>query len=420
VSKLGSAGFAEEDPTVRTSRTAILVLLLAACPWVFGGPQNPTTPSAAVPPPAIHSEATPVRREGFLGDDACQPCHRDKFESYLQTVHHLTSQLPARNSIAGQFTAGKNVMQTFNPELSFRMDARDKRFYQTAILEKPGHTTRRSEPFDLVVGSNTKGQTYAYWKGDELYELPVSYWTELHEWVNSPGYVDGSADFDRPITPRCIECHGTYVQTLEASLTSNRYNKSNFVLGISCERCHGAGGEHVKSQAATSSDSGKGKPMPPLSSTRERQVDVCAQCHGGVGEEVAPPFSFKPGDQLSSYIKLKQADPNDRVDVHGNQVTLLERSRCFRSSLSMTCTTCHDVHSPERPAASYSARCLGCHQPEKCGMFAKLGQQIAANCVDCHMPVQASSLLVVDADDKRVSAKVRNHWIKVYPEAQRR
>jgi hypothetical protein len=53
-------------------------------------------------------------------------------------------------------------------------------------------------------------------------------------------------------------------------------------------------------------------------------------------------------------------------------------------------------------------------------MFAKLGQQIAANCIDCHMPVQASSLLVVDADDKRVSAKVRNHWIKVYPQVQRR
>lgn len=359
-------------------------------------------------------------REGFLGNDACQNCHRDKFETYLQTAHHRTSQLPDKNTIAGHFTAGQNIMKTFNPELSFRMDVRNSRFYQTAILEKSGRTTRHSEPFDLVVGSDTKGQTYAYWKGDLLYELPVSYWTELNEWVNSPGYVDGSADFDRPITPRCLECHATYFQGLEPSPSNNRYNKTNFVLGISCERCHGAGGSHVKSHAANSSGSGNGQTMAPLGLPRERQIDVCAQCHGGVGEEIAPPFSFEPGDQLSNYIKLHQANPNDRVDVHGNQVTLLERSLCFRSSPNMTCTTCHDVHSPERPAASYSDRCLECHQPEKCGMFAKRGRQIAANCVDCHMPVQASSTLVVDANDKRVSAKVRTHWIKIYPEIQRR
>jgi Cytochrome c554 and c-prime len=396
------------------------MLLLTSCPWVFGCPQDSATLSTAEALPASHSEGASVGREGFLGNHACQNCHRDKFATYIQTAHHRTSRLPDKNTIAGHFTPGHNIMNTFNPELFFRMDVRNNRFYQTAILEKLGHTTRHSEPFDLVVGSDTKGQTYAYWKGDLLYELPVSYWTELNEWVNSPGYVDGSADFDRPITPRCVECHGTYIQALDTSLTSNRYNKSNFVLGISCERCHGAGGEHVKSHAATASDSRNGKPMQPLGSTRERQIDVCAQCHGGVGEEVAPPFSFKPGDPLSNYIKLKQPDPNDRVDVHGNQVTLLERSLCFRSSPNMTCTTCHDVHSSERPAASYSDRCLECHQPEKCGMFAKLGRQIAANCVDCHMPVQASSMLVVDANDKRVSANVRTHWIKVYPEVQQR
>jgi hypothetical protein len=81
----------------------------------------------------------------------------------------------------------------------------------------------------------------------------------------------------------------------------------------------------------------------------------------------------------------------------------------------MTCSTCHELHSVERPAASYSAQCLHCHQQQQCGMFARLGAQIATNCIDCHMPIQESKLLVLDADDTRLKAKVRNHWIAVYP-----
>jgi hypothetical protein len=80
----------------------------------------------------------------------------------------------------------------------------------------------------------------------------------------------------------------------------------------------------------------------------------------------------------------------------------------------MSCSTCHDPHAPERPAAEYSARCLECHQPAQCGAVRKLGPQLASNCIDCHMPVQSSAALVLDAGETRLSAKVRNHWIRVY------
>jgi hypothetical protein len=41
------------------------------------------------------------------------------------------------------------------------------------------YTTEHTERFDYVIGSGGKGQTYLYWKGDLLFQLPVSYWTEL-------------------------------------------------------------------------------------------------------------------------------------------------------------------------------------------------------------------------------------------------
>jgi len=74
-------------------------------------------------------------------------------------------------------------MSTLNPELTFGMEARDGHFYETAIRRKQGHIAKRTEQIALVIGSATKGQTYLYWKQNGLFELPVSYWTELRRWV---------------------------------------------------------------------------------------------------------------------------------------------------------------------------------------------------------------------------------------------
>jgi hypothetical protein len=396
-------------PLIRTSRFVITICLAVPGWW--------WCPSANSFPQSSPSSALNSRQEenrGYARDLACRTCHQEKFDSYLRTAHQKTSRLPDGNSIAGSFTAGHDRMSTLNPELTFRMEARDGHFYQTAIRQKQAQIAKRTEQIDLVIGSATKGQTYLYWKQNGLFELPVSYWTELHRWVNSPGYVDGSADFDRPVPPRCLECHATYFQHTGSQPSDNYYNKDGFVLGISCQRCHGPGSEHVKNHSATSANSSTAKTMPPLALSRDRQLDVCAQCHGGAGEPIAPAFSFRPGEPLAEYVKLAEPTATDRLDVHGNQVNLLARSRCFESSPAMSCSTCHDPHAPERPAADYSARCLGCHEAEQCGIVRKVGKQNASNCIDCHMPVEASNLLVLDSGDMRLKARVRNHWIRVY------
>jgi hypothetical protein len=113
-------------------------------------------------------------------------------------------------------------------------------------------------------------------------------------------------------------------------------------------------------------------------------------------------------------VQLQIPAPDAKLDVHGNQVALLERSRCYQSSAKLSCTTCHDVHAPERPAAAYSGRCLGCHKAENCGVYPKLGQDIAKNCVDCHMPVQDSDVIVSIVAGKPVKMPIRSHWIKIY------
>jgi cytochrome c554/c'-like protein len=348
----------------------------------------------------------------YAGVEACRPCHREKVETFLRTAHHLTSRLPDKSSIIGSFNSGGNILKTANPELFFRMDANNEGYFQTAIEGIPPYTTSRTERFDFVVGSGGKGQTYLFWKGDQLFQLPVSYWTELGQWVNSPGYRDGVVNFERPVIPRCLECHATYFESQPPP--ANRYRKTGFVLGIACEKCHGRSREHIE-HYHSKLDFLSGEPIVnPARLTRDRQIDLCAWCHAGAGDSLATPFSYVPGEPLEKYLKLPRADANAQLDVHGSQVELLEKSRCFQSS-GMTCSTCHDVHTPQHDLAAFSARCLTCHKVERCGVYPKQGREIANKCIDCHMPNQESNLIVSEVDGRKIRPRVRNHWIKVYP-----
>lgn len=393
------------------SRARIMLLLLSLGALRF-------SPCTSAQSPAPLKAASP--RRDFVGDSACRECHQSINNTYSKTNHFLTSQFPSDASVLGNFFPGKNILKSSDPDLRFRMDRKPTGFYETAVFWQPPHEATRSERIDFVTGSGAKGQTYLYWKGNQLFQLPVSYWTELHDWVNSPGFPDGTADFNRPIVPRCLECHATYFASIPSGKAENAYSKTDFVLGISCERCHGPGRIHVEAEK-------KGRPLVtgpvppaaivnPVSLSRERQIEVCAQCHGGIGQPIAESFTYLPGQELDKFIQLPHPEVDARVDVHGNQVALTERSRCYQNS-QMTCSTCHDVHAPERPAAAYSAKCLRCHQERDCGEFTKLGTAIHDDCVDCHMPVQDSDLIISSTPGKTLKARMRNHWIKIYPPA---
>jgi hypothetical protein len=370
-----------------------LFLALARCSLALAG-VNPASPGT------------------FVGDGACLSCHKEKFDTYIHTAHHLTSQTANQNSILGKFTDGENVLKTSNPELFYRMERNERGHFQTAVMGIPPDTTSRTERFDLVIGSGGKGQTYLYWKGDELFQLPVTYWTELGQWVNSPGYRDGFPDFSRRVLPRCLDCHATYFESLAPPL--NRYRTTGFELGISCEKCHGAGRDHVAQQNSKDPAAFPQSIVNLAKLPRDRQIDLCALCHAGIGELAAAPFTYVPGEPLEKYLTLPRLDPNADIDVHGSQVELLKKSRCYQSSAAMTCSTCHNVHQPQHDLAAFSERCLSCHKVESCGVYPKLGREIASNCIDCHMPSQQTNLIVSDSNGRKVKPKVRNHWIRIY------
>jgi hypothetical protein len=171
--------------------------------------------------------------------------------------------------------------------------------------------------------------------------------------------------------------------------------------------------EHVASAKLKSASSAKFGILNLARFPRDRQMDLCAWCHAGHGTPTAPTFSYIPGQPLAEYVELPKVDPAAELDVHGSQVELLERSRCFRSS-EMTCLTCHDVHTPQHDPNQFSKVCLNCHNLQTAS-FPKPGHPAGNNCIDCHMPRQQTNLIVFSMKGKSARPEVRSHWIRIYP-----
>ncbi len=365
-----------------------------------------------------------VHAEQFAGAAACAGCHRDIYNTHIHTAHYRSSQPASDSSIKGSFAQGKNIF-SFKPGVWVAMEKRDSGFYQVGYVNGTEQLARR---FDMVVGSGAKGQTSLYWHLDHLYQLPITYFTAAAEWSNSPGYPQKPV-FNRPITSRCLECHTTYANTLSAEgATVESFDKNSILYGIDCEKCHGPGAEHVLYQqqhpAAT-----KGKfIVNPAALSRQQQLDACALCHGGKLQKTRPSFEFVAGDKLADFfaVNTEPADPGN-IDLHGNQYGLLQASKCFKNSETLTCNTCHNTHENERgKPALFSARCQSCHAPAAahgngkiCKLTDSLGPAVmAANCIDCHMPAKPSRAIAVflPGASSPTAAYIRSHFISIYPE----
>jgi rubredoxin len=288
---------------------------------------------------------------------------------------------------------------------------------------------KESHRFDIVLGG-IKGESYLYWKGNGLNQLPISYYTSQHKWLMSPRYAPGEVDFHRIITMRCLECHAVYIGDQPDKSTGlngdEQFDKISLVYSVDCERCHGPGAQHVNYQTNNPQIKTARYITSYASLPRARKIDLCAICHSGnKSEMIRSTFSFLPGD---TYANFKLPDfyhagtDTSHLDVHGNQVQLLQSSKCFISS-KMDCATCHDTHQNQRGnTALYTQKCLACHS-EVTHNYCKMANPLNAgliktNCIKCHMPAFASKAIVSPNMDKTSNADifVHTHHIAIYPQ----
>ena len=365
--------------------------------------------------PLYQSTILPEAR-GFLPAGVCRECHESKYASFITTAHASTSAEPSLETIHASFQPQRNILQTADPDFWFTMDHTADGYFQQLNIRKNSRAYVHRRSIDLVLGSGNHGQSYLYWESDRLYQLHVSYLTELDQWVNSPGmYYDGTADFSRPVPVRCLECHATWFA--EARNAINRFDRHHYILGVTCVRCHGPGLEHVEYHREFPDAQAGHRITNPATLPQDRLNELCAQCHSA-GEPIAPAFTYRPGQPLSHYLQLDlSADDSDNEDPHSaNQLARLMKSQCYIKGENLTCITCHDPHVDQRgQLAEFSRKCLKCHTREACGESKVTGATIEARCIDCHMPARRDQQVRVETKLGAITALIRDHKIGVWP-----
>ena len=238
-------------------------------------------------------------------------------------------------------------------------------------------------PVAFAIGSGAQGHSYVVQIGEYLFQAPASYYASRRAWDVSPGYErDRSPDFDRPVTPECLFCHGT----------SNRE-------AISCERCHGPAEAHLARPVA-------GNIVNPVRLSPRARDSVCEQCHlAGEARVLNPGRTFQdftPGRELEEVFSVYRKPTGDNFKVV-SQVEQLALSRCARASGGrMWCGSCHDPH---EKSANYRQRCRTCHGQAPLAKH----PAPAEDCIGCHMPRRASSDIAhTSFTDHRIVRRPRN------------
>jgi len=371
--------------------------------------------------------ANAAGQQRFAGSQSCARCHKDIYEQHLQSFHHLTSTPANAQTLKGDFDSANKFI--VNEHLLIAAEKKQDSFYQTAYsYGEP----KLSRPFNMVVGSGKRGQTSIYWFHNYLFQLPLTWFSETNEWTISPGY-SRKVDFNRSITARCLECHSTYFQeTTNKDSKADEFSRTNLILGVECEKCHGPGLDHIAFEERNPADNaGRASEhnpadnaghaiFNPAKGTRQQSLDLCRLCHGGALTKSKPSFSFQPGDKLFDFFYPDTAKPASQIDVHGNQYGMLAASKCFKNS-QMTCLSCHDAHKNESAlAVQFYVKCEACHKStthNDCKLASTVSREVLrTNCINCHMPEEASKAIMVIRQGQEIptSAHMRAHYIAVY------
>lgn len=364
------------------------------------------------------------RGENYAGSKACISCHKELYQDYRHSAHYFSTRQTDSSNIHGDFESNKRIFR-FSQDLKVAMEKHDDGLYQYVYFK--GRRIKAGR-FDITFGGR-KAETYLSWNGNQIFELPVSYFLSIGQWTGSPGYDTVNVKFVRNIGSRCFECHSSYIKELPMltqSITKQNVNfdKASLILSIDCERCHGPAADHVNWQSEHPGNKTAKFITTYSSLSKNQRVEMCAQCHSGIQTStLASMFQYKPGDPLEKFqeqplfpVPINEA----KLDVHGNQDEMLESSKCFLQS-KMDCATCHSNHgNPDVGLAIYSNKCINCHK-DAVHDFGKaavpFGTVIRNNCIDCHMPLIASGNIAVETAGKMISNlyTVRSHHIAVYP-----
>ncbi|MCC6392783.1 MAG: cytochrome C [Bryobacterales bacterium] len=320
-------------------------------------------------------------QQDFTGSEKCRTCHASIYDRWKKTrmANILVDVKTRPDAILGDFSKPDPVVNFRKEDIVFTYGSKWKQRYFTRIGD---------DYFALGAQWDVRA---GVWR--PYYVRPGTDW-----WV--PHYP--AEQMKRPTGPLCDGCH---------SVNYNVKTKTVTEWNVGCERCHGAGGAHVRAPS-------KGNIVNPARLDYVRANDVCIQCHSQGRPLINPiegkyfdwPVGYEPGERLSDHWALEEHKLGETSFTHfpdGSAHKNRMQGNDFVTSVmhkkGVKCFTCHDVHGTASNADTVrpgNALCHQCHGPEspngprgslEAHTHHKAGSA-GSECVACHMPEIAQTV----------------------------
>jgi predicted CXXCH cytochrome family protein len=331
-----------------------------------------------------------VAEPKFVGSDKCMSCHKSIYQTWKESTHNRAVQAvtPSHDGIVAEWKGTVKLKSGKIPEATIKLDRGQDGSYRVTLVDSkdPSKEAVYKVAFSQGAGS-MKGQNYYAKIGNNYYCLPINWQTaaskfvaaSLDSWYNEDGGLRQPAT-NKSWEMTCAGCHQT---GLEFKKVEGGFEASYSEISIGCEKCHGAGSEHVKSPQA------KGKIVNPRNLDYVLGMDVCSQCHATSGNSVPKGIirgawnetknkGFSVGEPLSEYMQfgngpmaqapMPQAQPATSNLSRPDTYHSISKSKHYEAH-----TACFDCHNPHGGPTTANLKrgdmdnslCLNCHGKEK-------------------------------------------------------
>ncbi len=213
----------------------------------------------------------------YVGPDKCKACHAEKYSQWKNSLHSKAI-IDAKDAIA----AGYPIPDGINKDnLQYTWAGK----WRVLWVDKSGYVVTG----DAVQYNAAEKKFTSYDAGQKL------------------GYD-------------CAPCHTTGYKTDGTMFTgTNAYKGGTWeYAGVTCERCHGEGSEHVKSPSKTTIKV-------------DRTAEACDECHGRT--------------DVSNGVTATSLDPMRRYRTEYNDFTQSDKYK-----KGMSCSNCHNPHDTTDPS----------------------------------------------------------------------
>lgn len=310
----------------------------------------------------------------FVGKQVCAECHQSKVAVQSESSMGRALELIEVARVLSSY----DRLTYQDGKYSYEVVRQGKK----SIYRVTDGKETIAEPILYSFGQGKAGQTYVLMHEGSYYESRISFYTDTMKLDLTLGYRETSPKsvvdaVGRKLSPdeimQCLNCHST------GTVSGGEIHLDKLAPGVSCEACHGPGGDHAA--AGKAGQPSKDKIFNPgRLSGDELSQEFCGSCHRSVEDLIT-----RPQQGGLSNVRF--------------QPYRIFSSKCYSDDRRISCIGCHDPHeSVKHEAAYYDAKCAACHQTGRntgsSGSSSQTEETNTArrckvetkNCASCHMP----------------------------------